>query len=79
MVRIYRGPFYDGHLERYEYGVKNSYEKSELFPNGMFMVMERDNNSPRSEEDTESIWRSPSEPNLKKGISRSLFKGRIMN
>ena len=40
MVRIYCEPFYDGHLERYEDGVKNSYGQGELFPDGVFMVME---------------------------------------
>ena len=55
MVRIYYEPFYDGHLEWYEYGVKNSYGQGELFPDGVFMVMEEDNSSSGSEDDTKSI------------------------
>ena len=55
MVRIYHEPFYDGHLDRYEDGVMNSYGQGELFPDGVFMVMEGGNNSARSEDDIESI------------------------
>ena len=62
MVRIYHEPFYDGHLERYEEGVKNSYGQVELFPDGVFMVMDGGNSSPRSEDTTESICRSFREP-----------------
>ena len=57
MVRIHCDPFYDGHLEWYEDRVKNSCVHGELFLDGMFMVMEGDNNSPRSQDDTTSIWR----------------------
>ena len=58
MVRIYQEPFYDGHLERYEDDIKNSNCHGDLFPNDVFTVMEGDNNSPRSEDDTNSIWSS---------------------
>ena len=57
MVRIYREPL-NGHLERYDDGVKNSYGHGELFLDGVFMVMDENNNSPGSEDDTKSIWRS---------------------
>ena len=39
MVRIYREPFYDGNLEKYEYGVRNSFGNNKLSPRGVFTVM----------------------------------------
>ena len=35
IVRIYREPLYEGHLERYEDGVKNSYVHGQLFLDGV--------------------------------------------
>ena len=39
LVRVYREPFYDGHLKSYEDGIRNTYGKGELLLEGIFMVM----------------------------------------
>ena len=56
LVRVYREPFYDGHLESYEDGIKNTYGEGELLPEGIFMVMGSHNEG--SSTGREEIWRS---------------------
>lgn len=56
LVRIYWEPFYDGHLESYEDGVRNTYGEGDLLPEGIFMVMGSHNKDYSI--GREEIWRS---------------------
>ena len=56
LVRVYREPFYDGHLESYEDGIRNIYGEGKLLPEGIFMVMGSHNEG--SSIGREEIWTS---------------------
>ena len=37
LVRVYREPFYEGHFERLEYGMRQTYREGELYLEGVYM------------------------------------------